>query len=302
MADSVGSGFPSTGINKGHTFYDLDEQALWMYIGGIPRLASSWKLISGKFNIQPDTSLWGLDQAGAQWVLVPNKTYYGWDGTQIVEFTNLFSSITIEGKSIVLFDDFMGGLTTSGNIGNLGWSSSGGSVSYLLGESDHPGILRKTSSTIGTVCLLKLYQATGAIKIPISCICALCIRVETLIGADVRFGVANNGWIDNPVGAGVYFEKLSADTTWFIVVKDFTTGETRVDTGIVVSTVFTSFKIQQTPTTAYFWINGVSVGVIQRVPEPGTGFSVGSHIVSITGGSEAMNFDYIYFQMTELSR
>lgn len=36
MADSVGSGFPTTGIQVGHIFCDLDERSLWKYIGGIP--------------------------------------------------------------------------------------------------------------------------------------------------------------------------------------------------------------------------------------------------------------------------
>lgn len=84
MADSIGSGFPNTGINKGHLFFDQDEGALWEYINGPPRIVSSWKLLSGKFNEQPDTSLWGEVQAGATWFLVSDRTPYMWDGTQIV--------------------------------------------------------------------------------------------------------------------------------------------------------------------------------------------------------------------------
>ena len=66
MADSVGAGFPSTGIQKGHLFHDLDNSTLWVFLGGTsPQSVANWKLLDGVVTAQPDTSLWGLSQAGA---------------------------------------------------------------------------------------------------------------------------------------------------------------------------------------------------------------------------------------------
>jgi hypothetical protein len=86
MADSVGSGFPSTGINKGHTFYDLDEESLWEYINGIPRLVSSWKLLSGRFSSDPDTSTWGTAQAGATWFNISSRLVKVWSGLRVRDY------------------------------------------------------------------------------------------------------------------------------------------------------------------------------------------------------------------------
>lgn len=59
MADSSGAGFPTTNIQRGHLFFDQDDRAMYMYIDGPPILPSSWKLLSGVFESNPDTiSTW----------------------------------------------------------------------------------------------------------------------------------------------------------------------------------------------------------------------------------------------------
>lgn len=83
MADSVGSGFPTSGINRGHTFYDLDEESQWEYVGGPPTLSTSWKLLSGKFSTDPDTTGWGAIQAGSQWFNTGLGVPRYWDGTAV---------------------------------------------------------------------------------------------------------------------------------------------------------------------------------------------------------------------------
>lgn len=101
MSDSVGSGFPSTGINKGHLFYDLDEQSLWEYVGGIPRLDSSWKLLSGKFEVDPSILSWGLLQSGAMWFSSSEGVYKGWRGITIQSGNNVNVRHMIVGNIIV---------------------------------------------------------------------------------------------------------------------------------------------------------------------------------------------------------
>ena len=119
MADSVGGGFPTTGIQKGHTFFDIDEGSTWIYLGGIPRLVSSWKLVDGNLLTQPDTSLWGIGQVGAIWTV--NGIYYGWDGSQIIEIANgMLVSIYNYKNSIRVQEDFITGSSASGSVGVLG--------------------------------------------------------------------------------------------------------------------------------------------------------------------------------------
>jgi hypothetical protein len=84
MSDSTGNGFPTTNLNVGHIFYDVSERSLWKYIGGDPKLDSSWVLISGVFIDQPDTSLWGEGQIGALWYSLSSGGFNTWDGSSIV--------------------------------------------------------------------------------------------------------------------------------------------------------------------------------------------------------------------------
>ena len=153
MADSVGSGFPSTGINKGHTFYDIDEGSTWVYIGGIPRLVSSWRLINGIFVSDPDTSTWGEIQSGATWFNTTELLVKVWNGTAITTVgggSTSFSALT-SGTNVQA--DMVVGNTASlsvtgadkGTNGNYLYSHDPGSLDsasgpFTLVYSTFPGV------------------------------------------------------------------------------------------------------------------------------------------------------------------
>jgi hypothetical protein len=181
MADSVGSGFPTSGINKGHLFYDQDEQSLWEYLGGPPTVDSSWKLLAGRFPTDPNTVTWGAAQAGAQWFNVGLGVPRYWDGTtaqtigsgggySTVEVNHISlpqrSILNLRGRNvsgqdvggtdtdIVLFDadvkmfewdDFLSGSYTLffAGTGKLGWFLNGAGTGGAdnFTESGHPGIV-----------------------------------------------------------------------------------------------------------------------------------------------------------------
>jgi len=47
MADSVGAGFPTRNIQRGHLFFDTDTSTLYVYIGGDPAGdAANWRSVS----------------------------------------------------------------------------------------------------------------------------------------------------------------------------------------------------------------------------------------------------------------
>lgn len=298
MADSVGSGFPSTGINKGHIFYDFDESSMWMYLGGIPKLASSWVLLYGRLTTQPDTTLWGVAQAGAMWFL--NGVYYGWDGAAIVE---ILSTGPLEiGTSLRIIEDFVSGSNSTGAIGTYGWNTQNGIAFSIGGEDNHPGILERLTTGAGVVTGLRLNIITGSLNISILIpfTCVFVSRVNGVSGNETyRFGLLGNTQLDPPVD-GIYFEKLTADTNWFIV-SIAASVETRVATGVSVDEVFHKFSIYRTASTIVFKIDNVVVGTI-TTNLPQTRGDLGGHVISANGAAQSWDIDYIYFNQTGISR
>jgi hypothetical protein len=87
MADTVGGGFPSSGIQKGGIHFDVDDSTLWEFLGGPATLITSWKLLSGIFTNNPDTSEWGLAQRGAQWWNSSEGKLKVWNGSSVQDLT-----------------------------------------------------------------------------------------------------------------------------------------------------------------------------------------------------------------------
>lgn len=83
--NSVGKGFPTTNIQKGHSFYDLDEGSIWVFLGGDPREPASWKLLNGIFVTNPDTSEWANNQICAIWYNLSERRLKSWNGTNVID-------------------------------------------------------------------------------------------------------------------------------------------------------------------------------------------------------------------------
>jgi len=139
MADSIGSGFPTTGINKGHIFFDVDEDALWVYVSGPARLVTSWKLLSGRFATDPSTVGWGTNQAGAQWFNTTSGTFKCWTGSAIAS---------------------VGGSSGSGGVQRWPWhwkgtelSSAFGAGGFSIFVAPAAGTITKWATMVGGVSL-----------------------------------------------------------------------------------------------------------------------------------------------------
>jgi len=81
--------FPSS-VNPGYLHHDVVSGGLWRYIGGDPRSEQNWLLVGGELIGHPDTSAWGVKQAGSRWY---NKTlggFFGWNGSVV----NLLSTVS----------------------------------------------------------------------------------------------------------------------------------------------------------------------------------------------------------------
>ena len=123
------------------------------------------------------------------------------------------------GGSSYLADDFTGGLTTTGNIGDLGWSFLNGSVTNPGSIPGHPGMIRmSTTATSGTRCYFWVSSSATGGQVAAVDWWHLIILLRINTGADantiIRAGLANSANADPPAD-GCYIEKLAADTSWF---------------------------------------------------------------------------------------
>ena len=184
MSDSVGAGFPTTGIQRGHTFFDLDTRELYVLTGADPRIADNWEVV----------------QVGA----VSSSSDNGGSGGALYDYQT----------SIELQDDFLTGGTTTGTIGVLGWAFTNGTAANVASTQNNPGILRRsTSGAINQAAWLGLNlgpteQLHSGNDHSIACV----VAAETFDNqTTIRLGMANTMNTASPT-FGIYFEKLAADT------------------------------------------------------------------------------------------
>ncbi len=307
MANSVGKGFPSTNLQIGHIFTDLDENAYWKYIGGDPKQVSSWLLLNGKFGVQPDTSQWGSAQAGAIWFYTPEKTYFGWDGFQIIRIAFRGGESFFNYKrTYAIQDDFLMGRNSSALVGNIGWTAGAGS-STVIGqpsEENAPGIFRlTTTTTINTVARLTfngsfvLFLTDQMELVSIQRINEIDSDTTVRIG----YGNATNG---NPPNNGIYFEKLTGDTTWFAVTRSSST-ETRTNTGVALNTAsFVKLKIvsMANSQSILFYIDNVLVATHTDNIPLSVQLSPLYQIINAVAAAKTMDIDYFHIIQDNLVR
>lgn len=291
MTNSVGSGFPSTQLQFGHVFCDIDDKTLWKYIGGPPTLSSSWILIGGSVATQPDTTLWGIAQAGAMWFNSSFSEYYGWDGVQIVPLAlgQAINNYNFR-RTFTLQEDFLGGSQSTGFIGVLGWNGAG-TLTVQAGLRERPGIFRiDTGAVSGTQARLNLISSTNFNR-GVSHAVTWVVRPNNIdANTTIRVGVAN-GVSANPPNDGMYFEKLDADTTWFCVVRVASSGPARIDTGIPVAVTFNDMKYTYDGSVVRFYINNNLVAS-ETIALPNSLVCPFMFIINSAAAAKTMDVDY----------
>jgi len=294
MANSVGKGFPTTNLQVGHVFCDVDDATLWQFLGGIPTSVASWILIGGCVNEQPDTSQWGLAQAGAVWFHTAYREYYGWNGSTITPLA-IGQGINAYNfrRRVVYQDDFIGGSQTAGFIGAIGFNGTG-TLTVRSGEAERPGIFRiDTGAVSGTAARLILLQTSFAFSAIEDHSLLWVARPNNIDGnTSLRFGCGNSG-VGNPPGDGFYFEKLDGDTTWFTVTRASSV-ETRVNTNIPITISFADFLYRRTATKVEFYINGTLVNThtttLTTVPVTPLAF-----VINSAAAAKTADIDYFEF-------
>lgn len=295
MADSVGKGFPTKGIQLGHLFFDIDENALYQYVGGIPTSVISWKLLSGVFSNDPDTSQWGNVQIGASWWNISLNSQRVWTGTEAINVRvgNIPYSLYNYQTVVSVQEDFLGG--TSG----LYWVRNLGSQAAAIAEG-FPGITRlQTGAVSGTNCSYFMGSGVELIVPTYTVELTYIVRLNSNDGnTQFRFGAMVSGGTVDPPSNGWYFEKLDADTTWFIVARGGGV-QTRTNTDITIDTNFHTFKIRYTGTTdvKQYYIDNVLIGTLSSNTLTGN-IRPAFSIINSAAADKTFDIDYAQVEIT----
>jgi len=155
----------------------------------------------------------------------------------------------------VIADDFLGGSTISGGIGNLGWALTGGTVAKINAEASHPGVVDlSTGAVSGTLAALYL---DGTVLGSDLWDLTFWLRLNNVDSSTkLRIGWSSDPTADVPA-VGAYFEKLATDTNWFAAPRVANLAGPRSDMGVAAATGWAKFRIRQAQELNFlFSING----------------------------------------------
>lgn len=208
-------------------------------------------------------------------------------------------------STIRLQEDFISASSAVGVIGALNWAFSGGTVVTISGEANHPGLLRRSTNAGITNAATFINASTGNVfTATLPHYVHSQIRLNDVDNNTyIRVGFANS-WASSLPNQGFWIEKALLDTNWFCVNRNSTTGTTRVDSGVAVTTSFFDMRHVWDGTGTRFYINGVDVCgyVTGDIPSAslflGPGFTVGTDIAA----TKTADLDYIDFNMTGFTR
>lgn len=200
-------------------------------------------------------------------------------------------------------DDFMGGLATSGQIGKLGWATAGGTVTQLAGVVSHPGIIRlDTGSSAGTLCRVFMFSnGTGMFNCQEAFDITFYIRMnQNDTDTMVRCGLMSATSLD-PSDAGLYVEKVYADTSWYGVTRS-SDSQTRSAALASTSTDWTTIRIRRIWPDCAFSVNGSAETIITNSSTMPGGALQPVVQIKNQSGQKTVDFDYYSQLITGLTR
>jgi hypothetical protein len=220
-----------------------------------------------------------------------------------------FEPLRVPREALLIHDDFQSGTTgVAGQIGTAGWSLwavlTGFATSDIASEASHPGIERlQTGADSGAAVGHTLnYDGFGAVLGSMVFDQNWIVRLNTNdTDTRVRIGLIDgNPTVVTPTN-GIYFEKLPADTNWFIVARSADV-ETRVDTTIAIDTAFHKFRIRRASSTeiAYQIDENAEQTIATNVPA-GT-LEPALHLSNIAAANKTLDVDFYDLIVTEMAR
>lgn len=205
-------------------------------------------------------------------------------------------------SSIFLQDDFLSGTTSGGNVGELGFTISGGTATIQASAANRLGVIRRdTSAVINTATTMPLYASSSAIDPSLSHSVFWIARVNTNdANTQLKIGSQNSAFSLAP-GEGIYFEKLDPDTNWFCVTRAGGV-QTRTDSTVAVSTNFDTFFYQRNSSGVTFKINNADVCGTHTTNIPTAFINPSVSIQNSAAAAKTVDIDYFEFILTGLTR
>ena len=203
-------------------------------------------------------------------------------------------------NSIFLQDDFIGGTNTTGNIGQLGWSISAGTMALTASSTDHFGVYRMdTTAVINTLARVFMTLPTFTpMNVPHNEIYVIRLN-QVDANTTARFG-DSDGFGANPPTNGIYFERLTTDTNWFGVTRSGGT-QTRVDTGVAADTNFHTFQFNVSSANVDFLVDNTLTGS-STTNIPTVGALMGFFLTNTAAASKTMDIDYFQIIFSGMNR
>ncbi len=219
--------------------------------------------------------------------------------------------------TVDLKDDFIGGSLESGEIGELGWMSTAGTITNVGGDAlTHPGTKNlDTSAVINTI--IKLFIATAPSASQMSpegnFDITFIIRPKTNTNQELRVGLSVDLG-DAPPASGIYFlhdtNATSSETgganpttaNWVCITRSGSIS-TLTNTG-VACTADTWYKLRIrriSSSSIEFFINGVSVGIHSTNISNAT-MTTGINLENLEALSKTVDIDYFRLKIDGLSR
>lgn len=205
-----------------------------------------------------------------------------------------------------VFDDFVSGTITSGQVGSLGWGLAGGAILAVNALAGRPGIIRRdTSTTISTLAYTRLLIGTGNHPVLASemfdLLWAFRLNVNDA-NTRVRLGFSSDATVDAPVSA-IYLEKQGADTSWFGTCRNAST-ESRTAALATVDTGWHKVRIRRIDaSTVGFTLDALAEVTLATANVPG---AVGVHpftqITNLEAALKSLDHDFFRLKVTGLVR
>jgi hypothetical protein len=205
--------------------------------------------------------------------------------------------------TLELQDDFMGGINSSGNVGNLGWGIAGGTTNYINTEPNRAGIIRRDSGSVsGTLTRMDLVVVTSGAFDPSHPHSVHAEMRLNQIDADtqMRWGSMSASSSITPVN-GIYLERLGEDANWFCVTRQAST-QTRIDSGVAVDTEFHGSGYIRTSAGVQFVFGGVHVCGLMTTNIPTVALDPAFQLTNGAAASKTYDVDYFEMKITGISR
>lgn len=160
-----------------------------------------------------------------------------------------------------LVDDFLGGVNTTGNLGQLGWTFTNGTYTAVTGVTNHPGIFNLSQNNV--VARLRLGGNSSDTGVSFSTADNYDMNfVVRPNGGSVANTIKRIGMMDNASGSppsnGIYFEysTTAGDTTWQCVTRSGGT-QTRTNSTITVASgTWANLRVKKNGSNVDFYVNG----------------------------------------------